>query len=338
MIWVVLTVNGAVVKECPVDRDLFVGRVPGSDLHIQSTEVSSRHAKISPKPGGAAITDLKSTNGTFLDGEKKLNPNEEVLLTPGMRVCMGPGIITVVDKAAAPAKPKESEKEKEFSGTMVIGSEDAQSDIVNEAKFRAAKARLVVALETARHTVQLENVNTEIGREACAVAISHPSVSGAHARISFENGFFVLRDLQSRNGTFLEGLPVTAPTPLGTQAAITFGTVDCLFIQEPPKQGMADYVAPDILAGHVVTLGKATRHQVDQILQEQASTGRSLGELFVEKGILPPRTWSEIFSQRKLIGTLNPAAAKKGMHPLVWVFIGLGVAAVAVWALLHFTK
>lgn len=335
MIWVVLTVNGAVVKECPVDKELFVGRVPGSDLHIQSTEVSSRHAKISPRPGGVAITDLKSTNGTFLDGEKRLAPGEEVLLTPGMRVCLGPGIITVVQKETAKARTTESVKEKEFSGTMVIGSDDAQSGIVNEAKFRAAKARLVVALESGRRTVPLENVESEIGREECAVAIAHPSVSGAHARISYENGFFVLRDLQSRNGTFLEGLPVTAPTPLGTQAAITFGTVECLFVQEPPKQGMTDFVPPEILAGHVVTLGKATQHQVDQVLQEQAATGRSLGELFVEKGILPPRAWSEIFSQRKLIGTLNPSSAKKGIHPLVWIVGTLVVAALAVWLVMR---
>ncbi len=331
MIWVVLTVNGAVVKECPVDKDLFVGRVPTSDLHVNSTEVSSRHAKISPRGGGAVITDLKSTNGTFLDGEKRLTPGEEVPLTPGMRVCLGPGILTVVEKGAAPARTTESVKEKEFSGTMVIGSEDAQSDIVNEAKFRSAKPRLVVALESNRHTVPLENVDTEIGREECTVAIPHPSVSGAHARITFEKGFFVLRDLQSRNGTFLEGLPVTAATPLGTQAAITFGTVECLFIQEPPKQGMAEYVAPEVLAGHVVTLGKATQHQMDQVLQEQAATGRALGELIVEKGILPPRAWSEIFAQRKLIGTLNPAAARKGIPPLVWVVAALAVGAVAVW-------
>jgi pSer/pThr/pTyr-binding forkhead associated (FHA) protein len=333
MIWVVLTVNGVVVKECAVDRELFVGRVPGSDLHIPSTEVSSRHAKISPRPDGVAITDLKSTNGTFLDGEKRLTPGEEVLLKPGARVCLGPGIIEVVSRGTVPTKPVSAPEEKKFSGTMVIGAEDAQSGIVNEAKFRAAKARLVITLESGRRTVPLENVETEIGREECAVAIAHPSVSGAHARISYENGFFVLRDLQSRNGTFLEGLPVAAPTPLGTQAAITFGTVECLFIQEPPKQGMADFVAPEVLAGHVVTLGKATRHQMDQVLQEQAATGKSLGELIVEKGILAPRAWSEIFAQRRLIGTLAPAA-KKGIHPIVWV-VGTLLAALGVWLVLR---
>jgi pSer/pThr/pTyr-binding forkhead associated (FHA) protein len=338
MIWVVLSVNGAIVKECPVDRELFVGRTPSSDLHIMSTEVSSRHAKISPRAHGAVITDLNSTNGTFLNGEKRLASGVELALEPGMRICIGPGIFEIKRVDDPAAKPRVAPTEEKMFGTMVIGTDDTQQGIVNEAKFRSARPRIVIALETDRRTVPLEEVSTEIGREGCAVTINHPSVSGKHARINYENGFFILRDLQSRNGTFVDGLPVPAPTPLGTQAAITFGTVECLFVQEPPKQGMADYVAPEVLAAHVVTLGKATRHQADQILQEQAATGRALGELFVERGILPPRTWSEIFAHRKLIGTLNPAAAKKGMHPLVWVSIGLLVAAIAVWAVLHFMR
>ena len=331
MIWVVLKVNGAVVKEVPVDKDLFVGRVPGTDLHIPSTEVSSRHAKICPRAGGAVVTDLKSTNGTFLNGETRLAPGVETALTPGMKVCIGPGVIEVVQKdAPAPAKPKARTTEDGMSGTMVIGGSDSQSDILNEAKFRAAKPRLVIALESARRTVYFETSDTEIGREECAVAISHPSVSGAHAKITCENGFFVLRDLQSRNGTFVEGLPVTAPTPLGTQAAITFGTVECLFIQEPPKQGVTDVVSPEVLVGHVVSLGKATRHQGDQVLQENAATGKPLGELFVEKGILSPKGWSEIFAQRNLIGTLNRSSEKKGVHPIFWV-LGTVLAGLGVW-------
>jgi pSer/pThr/pTyr-binding forkhead associated (FHA) protein len=338
MIWVVLTMNGAVVKECPVDRDLLVGRVPSSDLHIPSTEVSSRHAKLSPRAHGAVISDLNSTNGTFLNGEKRLASGVELALEPGMKICIGPGILEVkrVDEPAPKARTPVSE-EKMF-GTMVIGTDDTQQGIVNEAKFRAAMPRLVVSLENDRRIVPIEQMSVEIGREGCPISIGHPSVSGTHARISFENGFFVLRDLQSRNGTFVDGLPVPAPTPLGTQTAVTFGTVECLFVQEPPKQGGIAEVSPDVLAGHVVALGKATRHQADQVLQEHASSGKSLGEIFVERGILPPREWSEIFAQRKLIGTLAPASSKKGMHPLVWVVIGLGVAAIAGWAALRWLR
>jgi pSer/pThr/pTyr-binding forkhead associated (FHA) protein len=332
MIWVVLTVDGAVIKEAPVDRDLLVGRIPSADLQIPSTEVSSRHARISPRNGGAILTDLNSTNGTFLNGETRIGPGLEIPLEPGVRICIGPGILEV-KKGDAPRKTQDSNAEKNMFGTMVIGAADAtQVGLVNEAKFRVAKPRLVVAMEGERRIVPLESAAVEVGRENCAVTINHPSVSGRHASITFENGFFVLRDLQSRNGTFIDGLPVPAPTPLGTQSGVTFGTVECLFVQEPPTQAGLDDVSPETLVAHVVALGKATQHQGQQVLQEHATSGKSLGEIFVERGILPPREWSEIYRQRKLIGTLAPAASKRGLHPLVWVCFGLLAAALAVWA------
>jgi pSer/pThr/pTyr-binding forkhead associated (FHA) protein len=335
MIWVVLTVDGAVVKEVPVDRDLVIGRIGSADLRIASTEVSSRHARLSPKGDGAVLTDLGSTNGTFLNGEKKVDPNVEVPLTPGVRVCIGPGVLEVKAGAAPKKGGGDEDDEKKLLGTMVIGTDDTASGLVNEAKFRAAKPRIVVAHENDRRIVPLETPAVEIGREGTPIAINHPSISGRHAKISFDNGFFVLRDLQSRNGTFLDGLPVTSPAPLGTQTAITFGTVDCLFVQEPPQGTAAGEVAPELIVGHVVNLGKATQHQGQMILEEHAKSGKTLGEIFVEKGILPPKEWSEIFRQRKLIGTLAPKG-RGGMHPAVWLLIGLGIAAVGVWAFLTF--
>jgi len=337
MIWVVLTMDGAVTKELPLDRDLLVGRIPSADIQIPVTEVSSRHARISPRGAGAVLTDLNSTNGTFINGEKRVPPGTELPLETGVRVCIGPGILTL-KKAEAPSRPKEPESEKHMFGTMVIGTDDTQQGLVNEAKFRAAKPRIVVAMEDGRRILPLETTSVEVGREGCAVTLAHPSVSGRHARISFENGFFVLRDLQSRNGTFVDGLPVPAPTPLGTQTAITFGTVECLFVQEPPQQSGMDEIPPEALVAHVVALGKATQHQGAQVLEEHGSSGKSLGEIFVERGILPPREWSEIHRQRKLIGTLAPSASKRGFHPLVWVCFGLLGAALAVWAALNYLR
>lgn len=333
MIWVVLTVDGAVIKETPVDRDLLVGRIPSADLQIPSTEVSSRHARISPRGGGAILTDLNSTNGTFLNGETRIGPGLEIPLEPGVRICIGPGILEV-KKGDAPRKTQDAAAaEKVMLGTMVIGaSDETQMSLVNEAKFRVAKPRLVIAMEGDRRIVPLESTDVEIGRENCPVTINHPSVSGRHARISFENGFFVLRDLQSRNGSFVDGLPVPAPMPLATQSAVTFGTVECLFVQEAPTQAGADEIPPESLTAHVVAMGKATQHQGQQVLEEHAKSGKSLGEIFVERGILPPREWSEIYRQRKLIGTLAPSARKRGLHPLVWVCFGLLAAALAVWA------
>ena len=45
-----------------------------------------------------------------------------------------------------------------------------------------------------------------VGRhDACDVMVGHPSVSRRHARLSFRDGHWVLRDLDSTNGTRVNG-------------------------------------------------------------------------------------------------------------------------------------
>lgn len=71
-----------------------------------------------------------------------------------------------------------------------------------------------------------------IGRDdACGLRIVHPSVSRVHAELSDEGGGWVLRDLGSKNGSFVEGArlaPAEART-LPRSAWLRFGDVYCAF-------------------------------------------------------------------------------------------------------------
>jgi ABC-type multidrug transport system ATPase subunit len=49
---------------------LSVGRMPDSDIRIDSPIVSRRHARLVREAGGAVLEDLRSTNGTFVNGER----------------------------------------------------------------------------------------------------------------------------------------------------------------------------------------------------------------------------------------------------------------------------
>jgi DNA-binding NtrC family response regulator len=60
--------------------------------------------------------------------------------------------------------------------------------------------------------------------EDCALRLDHPTVSRAHAEIVVEGGEVRLRDLDSRNGTFVDGRRV-AGTVLRAGAALAFGQV-----------------------------------------------------------------------------------------------------------------
>jgi len=73
-------------------------------------------------------------------------------------------------------------------------------------------------------SVRVADVRTTIGRRAdCAVHLSDPGVSGLHAEIVASGGGFVIRDLESSNGTFVNGQLVTE-SPLYAGDEIVVGT------------------------------------------------------------------------------------------------------------------
>ena len=71
--------------EMEVDRELIVGREE-SDLEIEDTTVSRRHAAFRPTDEGVELEDLGSTNGTFVNGARIDSP---VALQPGDFVSIG---------------------------------------------------------------------------------------------------------------------------------------------------------------------------------------------------------------------------------------------------------
>ena len=67
-----------------------IGRDEGSDVRVQDPEVSRSHAKVTVQDGTAWIDDLKSTNGTYVNGERVL---EHQSLVGGDRIQVGLTII-----------------------------------------------------------------------------------------------------------------------------------------------------------------------------------------------------------------------------------------------------
>src|SRR4029077_20262421 len=54
--------------------EVTIGRAQGNDIVLPKGNVSKRHARIVLKDGKFIIVDLKSTNGTYVNGRKITSP------------------------------------------------------------------------------------------------------------------------------------------------------------------------------------------------------------------------------------------------------------------------
>lgn len=65
----ILTLDGAVIREYEIDKDsISIGRKHGNDIQLNDLTISGRHALITQMGDHAYVDDLGSTNGTLLNG------------------------------------------------------------------------------------------------------------------------------------------------------------------------------------------------------------------------------------------------------------------------------
>lgn len=73
-------------------------------------------------------------------------------------------------------------------------------------------------------SLPLRPQGTLIGRSPeCALVLDDDYASGRHARIFDDGGTFYVEDLGSTNGTFVDNVKITAPTPLGLGSSLRIG-------------------------------------------------------------------------------------------------------------------
>lgn len=128
-------------EEVEIDRDIVVGR-EGTDIEIEDSAVSRRHALLRPLERGVEIEDLGSTNGTYVNGAKIDSPTT---LEPGDFVNIGQSTLEIggVDWRSAetqalsiPAEAEDVEDREEYvpTASISVADDDSRSFLSNVPK------------------------------------------------------------------------------------------------------------------------------------------------------------------------------------------------------------
>jgi len=85
-------------------RPLRIGRASDGDLVLHDARVSRQHARLHGRDGVLVLTDLGSTNGTRVNGQRI----REVVLGVGDQIAMGDTILVLGSPAAGPRTPEDA--------------------------------------------------------------------------------------------------------------------------------------------------------------------------------------------------------------------------------------
>jgi pSer/pThr/pTyr-binding forkhead associated (FHA) protein len=177
--------------------NVSIGRAMTNDVILNDGRVSRSHAQLECSPSHCRLIDLKSANGTRVNGLRV----EQADLKPGDIISIGSTQIRF-----------ETSFPVEEAGMTVIDTE-AQLDHTIDQEIlpitinETGIPQLVIITNEGTWNVSLDNVDAvTIGRtEDNGVIIDRPKVSRKHAEVVRKGNLFVLRDLGSTNGTWFRG-------------------------------------------------------------------------------------------------------------------------------------
>ena len=98
MFAIVVNEKGGEQKRLEFDKpEVTIGRVQGNDIILPKGNVSKRHSRIVLKDGKFIIVDLKSTNGTYVNGRKITSP---LVVKGSDKIYIGDFILSIEDFGA----------------------------------------------------------------------------------------------------------------------------------------------------------------------------------------------------------------------------------------------
>ncbi len=201
---------------------LILGRKPECDITVPCPSVSGRHCVLQLEQGSWWVRDLDSKNGTSVNGQRcekqRVAPND--ILTVGRQRL----VLDYKRVQNPPAPTTAHDREEDLAFEFLTGGTKEGSTVSEEPSSvpplkpaltssppppspRPAAAdlgRLVPCGGGA--PIPLRFPELILGRSPeCNVCLRFPSVSSRHCKLTFDEGYWVVEDLNSTNGTWVDG-------------------------------------------------------------------------------------------------------------------------------------
>jgi pSer/pThr/pTyr-binding forkhead associated (FHA) protein len=238
-----------------IGQTLKIGRNPDNDMVLDDPQVSGSHAEIRRGENEVVVVDLESRNGTFVNEVQVTTPQT---LRHNDVLRLGATQMTFILQVMAPR------------------SETGPAGLPDEPLDRPQTTANVIARLTwdGRSFEVTEDV-FQIGRdeEGAKVHLEDPAASWLHAEVTRHGDSLYLRDLGSRNGTYVNGELVAVPHPLADGDVIHIGNTDLTFHGSTPAA--ATQPSPS-----AIRPGSAVRSGVGLLCMQ----GRFLGVWFAIPG------------------------------------------------------
>jgi pSer/pThr/pTyr-binding forkhead associated (FHA) protein len=189
----------------------LIGRDPDDDVILEDDLVSRRHAEIRWRVGKAYLLDRGSLNGALRNAQKVRGL---VSLEDGDTLQFGARRYRFT--MTAPIAADALEETRKVASSSASHPLNALLALVGESGAVAGRRW------------ELTERTSRIGRDpAAAIIIQDPSVSRFHAQITRQPSGYYLADLESSNGTQVNGEPVSEPRKVVAGDLLRFGEV-CL--------------------------------------------------------------------------------------------------------------
>jgi len=232
---IILTFNKRVIREYPFVKDsLTIGRKPDNDIIIENVAVSGSHARIDRVGSNFILTDLQSTNGTYVNNKKV----ESYTLTHGNYIVIGKHVLMFLESEEERTAAAQATKKVDPDKTMILDTATQRDLLAKQTTApppaRGQKVGVLSLLDGSQlPDIELIKKLTRVGKsDNCEVRLSGMFMTATAATISRRPSGYVITFAGGRAKLKVNGEVISGSVPLKDFDTIEIGSYKFQFYQK----------------------------------------------------------------------------------------------------------